>query len=112
MNNATIILNNSFELMAQGILKGSGRFIEVETEEGVKSMELPEEIHTYARWKELGYQVRKGEHSNIKFHIWKHAGKKRSDNEESAEEIKGGRCFMKLSAFFTAAQVEKIAEVI
>lgn len=30
-----------------------------------------EQIHTYAEWKRLGYQVRRGEHAIADFAIWK-----------------------------------------
>ena len=55
----------------------------------------------------MGYQVKKGEKSNIKFTIWKYTkGKKKDMTEEEAQQK--GYCFMKLSAFFTDEQVEKI----
>lgn len=66
MTNQVIILLESVKLMEEGKLQGSGRFTEIETPEGVKRFEEPETIHTYAKWKALGYQVRKGEKSEIK----------------------------------------------
>jgi hypothetical protein len=118
MTNAAIILNESLRLMEQGILKGSGRFAEIETEEGTTTIELPEDIHTFNGWKALGYSVKKGEKSSIKFPIWKHTRKMLSTDTGSAELDKmnaqineqGGQTnmFMKMSAWFTAAQVEPI----
>lgn len=118
MTNEQIILNESISLMEQGILKGSGQFAEIETEEGTKTIELPEAIHTFNGWKELGYSVKKGEKSNIKFPIWKHTVKMLNTDTGSEELNKmnqqineqGGQTnmFMKMSAWFTAAQVEQI----
>ena len=106
MTNAMIIMNESIRLMEEGILKGSGEFVTVENEDGTtKTVELPEPIHTFNGWKSLGYRVKKGEHSKIKFSIWKHATKK---IEKDGEEKELSRMFTKLSAFFTLDQVEKI----
>lgn len=63
-------------------------------------------LHTYAKWKELGYQVKKGEKSQHKITIWKHTTKKVVDANN--EEIDKSKCFPKTSAFFTLEQVEKI----
>lgn len=106
MTNAMIILHESISLMNDGKLNGSGQFAEVETADGKITIELPEEIHTFNGWKERGYQVKKGEKSSIKFPIWKHTAKK--VETENGEEEEKARMFMKMSAFFTAAQVEPI----
>lgn len=118
MTNAQIIMNESIRLMEEGILKGSGHFAEIETDEGTKTIELPEEIHTFQGWKTLGYSVKKGEKSSIKFPIWKHTTKMLKTDTESPElnamnakiNAEGGETnmFMKLSSWFTAAQVEPI----
>lgn len=53
MTNETIIMNESFKLMESGILSGSGRYGIMTDENGnEKKVELPEEIHTFAAWKE------------------------------------------------------------
>lgn len=63
-------------------------------------------LHTYAKWKSLGYKVKKGEHAITKFPIWKYTkGKKEDMTEEEAQAA--GYCFMKNSAWFTDKQVEK-----
>lgn len=118
MTNAQIIMNESISLMEQGILKGSGHFAEVETESGKMTIELPEEIHTFNGWKQLGYSVKKGEKSSIKFPIWKHTTKFLKTDTESPElnamnaniNNQGGeqRMFMKTAAWFTFSQVEPI----
>ena len=108
MTNAMIILMESVKLMEEGKLNGTGNFVEVETQDGKKQLEIPEPIHTYAKWKELGYQVRKGEKSEIKIQVWKYRGKIQHD-EESGEDVETGKCFMKVASFFTRAQVDVIA---
>lgn len=118
MTNEMIILTESLRLMEEGALKGSGQFGTMETELGTVEIELPEAIHTFQRWKELGYSVKKGEKSSIKFPIWKHTVKMLKTDTDNAELNKanamvneqGGQTnmFMKTAAFFTFAQVEPI----
>lgn len=67
---------------------------------------ITEEAHTFAKWKQLGYIVRKGEHAKFKATIWKHRTKK---VEVDGEEQEQGRMFMKTASFFTASQVEALA---
>ena len=109
MDNKTIIFLKRVELMEKGVLKGTGEFVEVEINGEIRKFEIPEEIHTYKRWQELGYQVTKGESSFIKFKVWTY------DNRRIEEEAENGngntntrrrrKCFLKTSAFFTMAQV-------
>lgn len=101
MTNQQIILMESVKLMEDGILSGSG--VIVETPEG-KKLELPEDIHTYAHWKSLGYQVKRGEKAIAQFPIWKYTSKKKDETEEETQE--NGHCFMKMSSFFKTSQVE------
>lgn len=108
MTNAMIILMESVKLMEEGKIRGTGQYMQVETSDGVKELEIPEPIHTYAKWHELGYQVRRGEKSEIKIQVWKYRGKIKHD-EESGEDIETGKCFMKVASFFTRAQVELMA---
>ena len=106
MTNAQIIMLESVKLMEDGVLKGSG--VKGITPDG-KEIELPETIHTYARWKSLGYQVKKGSKAITQFPIWKYTKKKSKEmSEEEAQE--SGYCFMKMSSFFTSSQVEKIQD--
>lgn len=65
-----------------------------------------EEIHTFQKWKSLGYTVRKGEKAVASFTIWKHTTK---TDKESGEE--SAAMFMKKAHFFSTSQVEKIAPV-
>lgn len=96
MTNAEIIYRTSMELVKEGVLKTIT----------ISEQEMPEPIHTFQKWKSLGYSVKKGEKSDIKFPIWKYTSKKKDD--ESDEE--DGSMFMKMSAFFRFSQVEKIKE--
>lgn len=111
MTNSAIILNESFRLMREGILSGSGRYVVLDGENGPEKVELPEDIHTFAAWKARGYVVRKGEHAIAAFHVWRYSDRRRSDAEEGetdGEQESGGHCFLKRSFFFKASQVEKI----
>ena len=65
-------------------------------------------LHTYAQWKKLGYQVKKGEKSEHKISIWRRSTKKVENEEGEKEEVDNGRYFLKLSSFFTQEQVERI----
>ena len=106
ITNVQIIMNQSIELMQQGILKPTGRVLVVETADGSKiELPEPEPIHTYNGWKELGYQVKKGEHAKAQFPIWKWKGQK---NEETGEE-EGGSCYQRKAFWFTFDQVEKVS---
>ena len=65
-----------------------------------------EEIHTYAKWRDLGYAVKRGEKCIVKLTIWKHTS--RTNKETQEEESK---MFMKTAAFFSTSQVEKITPI-
>ena len=87
ITNGEIILRESLELLKQGVLKPTGRVFIQELPDGSKiELPEPEPIHTYNGWKELGYQVKKGEHAKAQFPIWKYKGQK---NEETGEEEGG-----------------------
>lgn len=70
---------------------------------------IQEEIHTFERWKALGFSVKKGEKAKAKFPIWKY-GEKSVETEKNGkkEEKKRSYCFLKMSSFFTENQVEPI----
>ena len=61
-------------------------------------------FHTYEHWKSLGFQVKKGEHADLKLAIWKQGKVKTADDGSTIP----GRMFMKTAAFFGTGQVEKI----
>ena len=106
MTNIEIILRESLELMKQVVLKPTGRVFVQELPDGSKvELPEPEQIHTYNGWKDLGYQVKRGEHAKATFPIWKYSGKK---DEETGEQT-DGHCFLKKSFWFTFDQVEKVS---
>lgn len=107
MTNEMIIFNNRLSLMEDGILQGTGNTITVENEEGEKiELEEPEQIHTYAGWKTLNRQVKKGEKSIATILIWKHTTKKLKEKEEEEQEA----MFMTKAFFFRECQTEAIAQ--
>ena len=107
-SNEMIIFFERCRLLEDGKIKSTGQVVEVEVNGEKKQFEVPEEIHTYQTWRSLGYQVRKGEKAIAQFPIWKYSAKKRQD-EETGEEIEmNGKCFMKMSSFFSIAQVDKM----
>lgn len=116
MTNETIILNERFEAMEKGIIGTTGRIIEIETEEGKKMVPEPEEMHTFAAWKQLGYMVSKGEKAKVTTYIWKKAPKKQEKEQKTEEpensdtaEIEIMKKFVKVKAFlFSASQVKMI----
>ena len=107
MTNEQIVMEQRLNLMKAGIIGGTGRTFQYKVlVDGVKeerTMEEPEEIHTYATWRALGYQVQKGEHAIAKFTIWKYTQKQ---DKETGEEK--SNMFLKESAFFKASQVQAI----
>lgn len=110
MTNAMIVMIESIKLMEEGVLKGSG--IKGLTPDG-KEVELPEQIHTYAAWKSLGYQVKKGSKAVAKFPVWKYiTGKMKeaevNDDVDVEKNENKGYCHMKVASFFTREQVEKM----
>lgn len=92
MTNAEIIYRESIELVKQGVLKAiAGQ---------------PEPIHTFAKWKSVGYSVKKGEKAIAKITIWKYTTRTKTDDD--GNEIDDSKCFPKVSAFFKTSQVEKV----
>ena len=117
MTNEMIILFNSLELMKVGAIGTTGREFTYENEDGEKiTMMEPEPIHTYTKWKELGYQVQKGEKAVAQFMIWKHVKAKSKDQEQENKTVKiendeeKDKMFMKKASFFSLSQVKKIEE--
>lgn len=106
MTNAQIIFSAAQSLAEQGIIGYTGRVFEYVDDAGNKqTMRETEPIHTYAAWRELGYQVQKGQKAVAQFVIWKHSGDK--VDSETGEE-KPGKMFMKRASFFKASQVQAI----
>lgn len=106
MTNEMIIFAEKQRLAEAGILGYTGReFKGVDGDGNEVVFKETEEIHTYNIWKEMGYQVRKGEHAITRITIWKHTAKV---NEETGEEKE--RMFMKTAHFFSRSQVEEVKE--
>lgn len=110
MTNQMIVLAQALALAESGKIGYTDNIMTVEIDGEEKELREPEQIHTYQRWKAMGYQVRKGEKAVAKFKIWKHvAGKKEAGNEEKeTAKADRGRMFLKQAAFFSAAQVDPV----
>lgn len=107
MTNEQIVFEQRMHLMKMGVIGGTGRIYTAKIlKDGVETemqVEEPEPIHTYQAWKEMGYQVKKGEHAIAHFAIWKYREKK---DEQTGE--KRSSMFLKNASFFKGSQVEKI----
>lgn len=115
MTNAQIIFNESQKLAEAGKIGYTGREFVMETADGQKvNIKETEAIHTFSAWKELGYKVKKGEHAVAKFVIWKYSTPKQETlmmkDGEDVSYLDKGRMFMRMSAFFSASQVEPLPE--
>ena len=109
ITNADIIFHETMRLLEAGKIKATGRAIEVTNSEG-KRLLVPEAepIHTFAKWKELGYKVKRGEHAITKLAIWKYTTRRTDDEADPEEQTERGYCFQKTACFFSASQVEPI----
>ena len=112
MTNAQIIFNERINLLNAGKIAATGRILEVVDNAGKKSqIPEPEEIHTYSAWRQLGFQVKRGQKAVSKFPIWKHVTKAKPEGEAGEgeqNEPEAARMFLKVSAFFSRSQVEGI----
>lgn len=109
MTNEMIILWESVGLMEQGLIGTTGRQFMVKDKDGNERVVMePEPIHTFARWKDMGYSVRKGEKAIASFLIWKGAEKHATDKDGNELPETTVRMFMKRSSFFSAKQVEPL----
>lgn len=112
MNNEQIILQHSLLLMEEGIIGTTGRTFEIEDPDGnMKTISEPEPIHTFAAWKDRGYQVRRGQKAIAKFPIWRHqgAGKKKNRNT-GEEEDTAEKMYLTDAFFFSKSQVQPLEE--
>lgn len=113
MTNAQIIFNAEQELAKEGKIRYTGRTLEAVDAAGNKiELKETEPIHTYQIWKQLGYQVQKGQKAVAQFTIWKHTGSKMEEvptADGNVQMIDKGHMFLKKASFFSLAQVEKIA---
>ena len=111
-NNATIILNESIELMKKGIIGTTGRTITVTVKVNGKdekqTFQEPEPIHTFQDWKTRGFIVKKGEKAIASFTIWNYHNNKKTEDDEPEGLVKSGYYYMKKAAFFKYSQVKPI----
>ena len=82
MTNAEIVAMNMVTLINEG------------------KMTIDEDIHTFKKWQQLGYSIKKGEKAIAKFPIWKYTVKEKDGEEEA-------HTFMKMSCWFSTSQVER-----
>ena len=111
MTNEMIIFNERIRLFDEGIIKGTGRMAEYVDEEGeIHEIEEPEEIHSFAYWKEHEGRIpRKGSKAITSFPIWCMKKKKDKEEEECNEDDKENqKMFLKTTFFFTKEQTEVI----
>ena len=82
----------------------------IEAYKAAHNIPLSEPLYTYAVWRSMGYQVKKGEASRHRVQLWKYTpGKKTADTEaQEAPQGKGRNCFMKTVCLFTREQVERM----
>lgn len=82
----------------------------IETYKTAHNIPLSTPLYTYAAWRSMGYQVRKGEASRHKIQMWKYVPGARKPNTEAQEAPEGKRnkCFMKTVYLFTQEQVERM----
>lgn len=112
MTNEMIILSKKIELQQQGVLKFTGNKIKVINIETGDPEEIDEiqPIHTFAAWKSLGYRVKKGQKAITRIPIWKYSAPRENGKVVPEDETHKGKMFMKVAAFFSDDQVEKIAQ--
>ena len=82
----------------------------IETYKAAHNIPLSTPLYTYAVWRSMGYQVKRGEASRHRVQLWKYIpGKKTTDTEaQEAPQGKGCRCFMKTMYLFEMSQVERM----
>ena len=81
---------------------------------------IEEEVHTFAKWKSLGYQVKRGEKALFQTMLWKMSKGKKQDNIENTDnennendnkdKKKQPHFFLAKSSMFGRSQVELITQ--
>ena len=111
MTNQEIILREQINLMKEGKIGSTGRMIKIILDKQEMIIKEPEPIHTYATWKQLGYQVQKGQKAVASFMIWKFVSKEKEPDQMTGNPIldtPDEKMFMKKSNWFTFSQVQEI----
>ena len=109
MTNDMIIFTQSQKLAKEGKIKYTGRVFRMMLADGqeIEAKET-EQIHTFAHWKENGYKVKKGSKAVSSFPIWKHVSGKKTLEDDT--EVDTSKMFMKVAAFFSESQVERMVK--
>jgi len=73
---------------------------------------ITEELHTFSRWKSMGYSVKKGEHG-IETRLWKFNTKAAEaeasdDDDEDTKQMHHSGYYLAKSFLFKRSQVEEI----
>lgn len=81
----------------------------IENYKAINAINQP--LHTYNKWQSLGYQVKKGEHSQHKITVWKPCTKKTKvqNDDGTISIVKTSKLILTPAAFFLMSQVEAIA---
>lgn len=90
MTNVEIIESARIKLVANGIISED------------------EELHTYKYWRQLGYQVFKGEKAVVSLNIWKALSRKSEDDDDEGKKPATGKMIYKKAFFFSTKQVFKL----
>jgi len=116
MTNEQIIFSAQLSLLDAGKIQSTGRFMTVVDEKGEEIQKPePEPIHTFKKWQDLGFSVKKGEKACISLMIWKHTSKQpdlsaipenASPAEREALSAPIVKMFMKKAHFFAFHQVQ------
>ena len=112
MTNEEIISRRQKALVAIGKIQPTGRMLtDIDQDGNTVMIPEPEEIHTFAVWKEAGYIVKRGQHAVDTFMIWKYPTRKKTDavTGKEVEVITADRPFLTKAFFFARHQVERIA---
>ena len=76
--------------------------------------DIQEEVHTFSKWKSLGYKVKKGEKALFQTRLWKtRKGKKTQEDTENNvdnndKQPNTNNFFLAKSSMFSRSQVEPI----
>ncbi|MCR4750206.1 MAG: hypothetical protein K5877_10505 [Lachnospiraceae bacterium] len=110
MTNEQIIFQERLRLLDEGVIKPTGRIIEYEDEDGnLKTMEEPEEIHSFKYWRDKRNRVpRKGSKHIASFPVWTPKKATKEDLDENEDEPEHKKMFLKNTYFFTIDQTDEI----
>lgn len=69
---------------------------------------IKEEVHTFSKWKSLGFIVKKGEHALFETKLWKFKTKDSNVEDTEEEQIEHGRMYLTRAFLFGKSQVEEV----